>query len=226
MITKEKIKNLCKLYSDEGYQEIRQLLLEHIKINPADIEVRLKFIKHIYSTELDDPLNVVDYINDILNYDPNNIQALLFLAYIQRFDLTEMDEKLIHQLKNYKCDDNEIMAMIAIAISWYYELAKQVNEQEKWLKQSLKYCSKIVRNYYELIVLYIEQNKVDQARELIPFALNNITHIFKKNYWDDEYLSDSTNIDEFFNIRYKMIHEGEDFVDRLLSWKNDESMSL
>ena len=119
-----------------------------------------------------------------------------------------------------------IMAMIAIAISWYYELAKQVNEQEKWLKQSLKYCSKIVRNYYELIVLYIEQNKVDQARELIPFALNNITHIFKKNYWDDEYLSDSTNIDEFFNIRYKMIHEGEDFVDRLLSWKNDESMSL
>ena len=105
LLTKEKIKNLCKLYSDEGYQEIRQLLLEHIKINPADIEVRLKFIKHIYSTELDDPLNVVDYINDILNYDPNNIQALLFLAYIQRFDLTEMDEKLIHQLKNYKCDD-------------------------------------------------------------------------------------------------------------------------
>jgi hypothetical protein len=215
------IKELCKQNIDENYNMIKELLLDHIKKEPLDIDVRLKLIKHTYSTQPGEIDEVLLYINDLLMHDQQNIYALLYMAYIQRYDIGEMDYRLIEKLMSSLGNDKEINAMISLAISWYYELKKQYTEQESWLKKSIHYSSTIVRNYYELILFYFEQNKLQQAKALIPFAVNNIQHVFDPaNYMDDLYLQDSTDVEEFFNVRYKQIHVWKFFKDDLLSMQN------
>ena len=117
--------------------------------------------------------------------------------------------------------------MVAIAISWYcdymYLMTKQKEfliGQEEWLKKSIQYCNAIVRNYWELIIFYFYHGRDKEAKELIPFALNNITHVFNNNPYEDEFLQDSMNIEEFFNVRYKKTHVESEFVEELKSWQS------
>lgn len=214
-----KILDFCKQNNVEANKEIEKILLDYILLNPLESDVCLKLIKHIYTTRPVDTLDIIDYINEILQLDPNNIYALLFLAYIQYHDIGIMDETLIEKMATYETNDLEIKGMIAIAISWHYSLKQDVVEQEQWLKKSIELAPHLVLNYYELMLLYFYNGQKEKFQQLIPFALKNVAYVFKDN---DDFLVDTTDVEEFFNIYYKKIHVSKKFIEDLNTWKTGQ----
>jgi len=224
---KLKIKELCKTAEGEAesYQEIEQLLRDHLANYPTDSAAHLSLCCHIYQTRRIDTLDIIDCVTDLLKYEPDNIYALLFIAFVQRYEIAKIDNALFDKLIEYKTQNREVMAMIAIAISWYYELKvfrskEYEKDQEQWLKKSIEYCPDIVLNYYELLLFYFYKGQLDEYRELIPFALKNIIHVFNENRWEDDLFLDSTDFEGFLNRRYRYTHVFRNFVDDLESWQD------
>src|SRR5438445_11665057 len=83
----KKVCNLNEIYiesvSEETLLEMESILINFLQIYPKDIDMWLRLIMVEFTPPLEDYDRIENYITMILDYDKNNITALLILAYAQ-----------------------------------------------------------------------------------------------------------------------------------------------
>ncbi len=189
--------------ANKKFEEAQQILFNYLKEYPKDTEAWLLLIMIETNPPLEDPFEIIKYANHILSYDPVNIYALLFLDFAQDVFLGGIQEDTYYHLSLAQTSDNEIMSMIELAKSHYFDQKNEIINYEKILVKSIEYCSSHVKNLSELGVFYLNQGKIEQGKELICKALKNVKSVryFSEPYKPKEH--DATSMNEFFDYYYK-----------------------
>ncbi len=198
----EKIKDLTKVYYKmpigEGdvspLEEIKNLINKYLEKHPQDTDMRLRLVILEYSYH-EDPELLGKYLNDIFEYDPNNIYATLILADVESFFWGAITDSLFEKLSNLSSKDPEVMSMIELAKAWYYEEKGNDELYEKHLINSIKYYDKHVKNYKSLANFYAEKGEKSKAKKFAQKAINNIKEVFTQG----SPITDITNVEDFFN---------------------------
>lgn len=189
--------------ANKKFEEAQQVLFDYLKNHPKDTDSWLLLIMIETNPPLEDPFEIVKYANHILAYDPTNIYALLFLDFAQDVFLGGIQEDTYHRLCLAQSSDFEERSMIELAKANYFSQKNDVANYEKTLKKSIEYCSSHVKNLSDLGVLYLNQGKFTQGKELICKALDNVKNIkhFSDPYKPSE--QDATDMNDFFDYYYK-----------------------
>ena len=213
----ERLRVLNKLYYDvllkfipgrnlaeEVLFQMESLLMDYLKEYPQDTEMWLKLTMIEFTSPWEDYERIEKYIGSILEYDKNNVQALLILAYAQRAYREGVSDEVFAGLQHC-CDvvaNKELLSMLYLAIAWYYDPWPSYSDEKKYelsLLQSIQCCNKYVKNYVYLAELYFKQGRGFEAKEMIYHALKNIRNVYRS----DNYVSDITDVDRFFNEYFK-----------------------
>lgn len=175
---------------------IQKTFDEYLSVHPKDTEVWLSYARCMYNLA-----EGTDYpeecLRKILEYDQNNLYAIMFLAYINAHD-SHISDQLFEQLCNLKSDDNEILSMIEYEKIWYY------NDHENYKKvlvNSVELCDKHVLNNVNLGRLYIDEGDIKKGQEFIKKGLDNV-----KLVYTDDTVYDELSVEEYFNEGIKGIH--------------------
>jgi len=163
----EEIKNLTKKYYEKPVDErdvyipekIKNLIDKYLASNPEDTDIRLRLVMLEYTPGWEDPELLSKYLNEIFEYDPDNIYATLILAITQDIFWGEITDKVFEKLNNLSSEDPEILSMIELAKAWYYQCKNNNELSEKHLLNSIRYYNKHVKNYKSLAYLYTKQGK-------------------------------------------------------------------
>ena len=156
--------------------EIENLFELYLKENPRDSEVWLQFARF----ELDffqDDYKAQDLLLEVLAYEPNNAYAVLLLAYLAFTISNYYEEESLKLLDQLQTNDKEILSMIEYAKALYY-LKIDYKRYAEYLQKSVEYYDKHVWNNFCLGLIYLEQNKKDEAKELIEKAYDNVQLIY------------------------------------------------
>lgn len=186
--------------SEKVLERMELLLVDYLEEYPQDTNMWLKLIM----LEFTPPWEVYDriekYITIVLNYDKNNIQSLLILAYAQYIYRGEISEDVFLRLQNSLniTTDKELLSMTYLAMAWYYSSKDEI-EYKICLLQSIFYCNKHVKNYVRLGELYIKNGNYNEAAKMIYHAIENVSNVCKNN----NNVSDLTDIDSFFDEFFK-----------------------
>lgn len=197
----ERIKGIY--LTDSNYYDLKMLeaeavLKEQLCRDPLDIDLLLGlaitedgyfsagYEKHIAT------------LQKILNLEPDNVTALLILAYMSYHKNKRIDESLFKKLITIKTNDPEINAMRLYVASWFYA-GKDAKKQEELLRQSIGAYPYHVRNYFELATLCEKQNKVEEAKIFNEKAMNNIVKVYSFL----EYTEKLADIENFLNRAIK-----------------------
>ena len=200
----EQAKIIAREDTSEKLEEAQQLLLRYLTDNPKDTEAWLLLIRIECNPPLYYPDLIIQYSNKILEYEPNNALAVLFIAYAEYYLLGGISADTYSKLNHAKSDDVELMAMIEIAKSRYFEQIKDIDNFEKALKKSIEYSDKQTLNFYSLGILYLNKGRIEEGRKLIEKGLKNVKRIFPvaSNDFSDNEIYDPTNFDALFNEFY------------------------
>jgi len=195
--------------SEKVLEQMESLLMDYLKDHPQDTEIWLKLAMVEFTPPWEDYDRIEKYINSILEYDKNNAQSLLVLAYAQRVYRGDISDDLFIRLQRC-CDiitDRELLSMLYLAIAWYYSWHSLRDEKkhELSLLQSIDYCSKHVHNYKLLGRLYLKTGREAEGKKMIQHALANIRKVYKEDN-DDDSVYDITDITTFFNDYYRGTH--------------------
>jgi len=206
----EKIKDLTKIYYKAPIGErdiyslevIKNLIDEYLAKNPEDADVRLRLVILIFIPPLEDPELLVKYLNEVLKYDPDNIYAVLILAYTEEIFWGGITDSVFSKLNNLSSKNSEIVSMIELAKSWYYQRKGNNELYEKHLLNSISYCDKHVSNYTELASFYAKKGEKDKAKKFAKKAIDNVKVIYDEN----SSITDVTDIEKFINEYIKGTH--------------------
>jgi len=215
----EKIKDLTKAYYKmpigeqdiAPLEEIKNLINEYLKKHPQDTDIRIRLVMLEYTPPWEDPEQLGKYLNDIFEYDPNNIYATLILADVENFFWGAITDSLFEKLNNLSSKDPEMMSMIELAKAWYYEEKGNDELYEKHLLNSIKYYDKHVKNYKSLANFYAEKGEKTKAKKFAQKAINNIKEIFTQG----SSITDVTDVERFFNWFFKGTRTTKDNLDNL-----------
>jgi hypothetical protein len=193
-------KNPARGSSEKVLEQMESLLMDYLKDYPQDTDMWLKLTMVEFTPPWEDYDRIKKYIAAILEYDKNNIQALLVLAYAQYIYRGEVFEDLFIRLQRV-CNlttDKELLSMIYSAIAWHYSSysVRDEKQYELSLLKSVYYCSEHVDNYRLLGRLYLEAGREVEGRKMIQHALANVRKVYEINK-DSVY--DITDINRFFN---------------------------
>ena len=198
--------------SEKVLEQMESLLMDYLKDYPQDTDIWLKLTMVEFTPPWEDYDRIEKYITTLLEYDENNVEGLLVLAYAQYIYRGEVTEDLFIRLQNV-CNittDKELLSMIYLAIAWYHS-SRNKKEYELLLLKSIYYCSEHVDNYKLLGLLYLEIGREIEGKKMIQCALANIRKIYGENYSS----FDITDINEFFYEFFKGTH---------ITWPNLESI--
>lgn len=186
--------------SEKVLEQMESLLMNYLKDNPQDTDMWLKLAMLEFTPPWEDYDRIEKYINSILKYDENNVQALLVLANTQCALRGDVSDDLFVRLQRC-CDivtDRELLSMLYSAIAWYYSWYSLRDEKkyELSLLRSIDYCSAHVTNYKYLGILYLETDREAEGKKMIQYALANVRKIYEIN---KDFVYDITDLNRFFN---------------------------
>lgn len=189
-------KSYNKNRSEELLFEMESLLTEYLKQNPHDTDCWLKLAMVEFMPRLEDYDRIKPCLEHILEYDKQNIDALLILAYTELILRNQFPLDLFKKLESLQTEDQDKKAMIELAKAWFYELKKDNKMYEKALVKSIQYGRTFVSNYVKLGRLYLQQGRTTEGKELIRQGINNIKNT---NQGEVEDITDTKNFfDEFY----------------------------
>lgn len=183
-------------YSMETFVSMQKTFDAYLNNHPKDTEIWLSYALCMYKLA-----EGSDYpeecLRKILEYDKNNIQAIMLLTYINAHD-SHISDQLFEQLCSLKTNDKEIPSMIEYEKIWYYP---DDENYEKVLTKSVELCDKHVWNLVNLGRLYISKGEIKKGQELILKGLDNVQLVY-----DDNTDYDELSVEEYFNEGIKGIH--------------------
>jgi len=194
--------------SEQVLEQMESLLMNYLKDHPQDTDMWLKLTMVEFTPPWEDYDRIEKYINSILKYDENNVQALLVLANTQCALRGEITEDLFIRLQNV-CNvttNKELLSMIYLAIAWYCYSWPSYRDEKKYelsLLKSIQYCSEYVKNYARLGELYLKTGRDIEGKKMIHCALANVRKIYGS---DDDSVYDITDVTSFFDEYYKGTH--------------------
>lgn len=215
MIIREKLISLFYLnnYNDnrKKAEEYRLLFKEYLSENLHDTEIWVKFALLLYLAPLHEDLKAQKCLETVLQYEPNNIQVKLFLAYVIEH-YSYINEDLFRMLNTIESPDKALMSIVEYSKSTYYYLTKKdFKGYEQCLNYSIELCGDYVSNYIELGQFYLKRGYIAKGHELMKKGVNNIKYIY-----DGTRPHDILDIEEFFNERFKRIHLSQDNYEIIL----------
>ena len=99
--------------SEKVLEQMESLLMAYLEKHPQDTEMWLKLTMVEFTPPFGDYERIEKYIMKILEYDQNNAQGLLVLAYAQRVYRGDVNDDLFVRLQHC-CDmvmDKELLSM-------------------------------------------------------------------------------------------------------------------
>lgn len=201
----EQAKIIARYDTEEKYEESQQLLLEYLKSNLYDTDAWLLVATIECNPPLEDPIRIIHCAGHILAYDPINAYALLFLVFGYRLLGRDDSEIVYTSLCQAEHSDPEVMAMIEVAKATYFQYTNLV-EYEKVLKRSITYSANQQENLTMLGMLYLEQGKTVEGKDLIRKAIQNVKTVGGED--------DPTDMNCLFDYYFKGT--------RLTQWRYDE----
>jgi len=218
----EEIHQVSKLYlegpSENLLLQIESILLDYLKQNYQDTDIWLRFIVLEFTPPWGDYDKIEGYVNNILQYDTYNVNALLLLAYAQVVYLGGITQELVNLLMHTHSSDKEILAMIDLAKAWYYEKIDE-KKYEKFLLDSVNHSQNHVYNLFSLGELYAKKGQKAEGIMLMDKAINNIN----KQHQDNLEFYDITSISDFLSEHFKGNTMTVQNMNYLLSIRNDLS---
>lgn len=182
--------------------EMENLIDEYLKDNPCDADMLIKLALTVDTPPLADYIKAIECLKKALKCEPDNVTALLVLAYTEFMNLGEMDEDVFQQLCAVQDLDPEIMSMVEYVKSWHYERNKNFGNYEKSLLKSIELWDKHANNYKYLGLYYIDSGNISEGKKLLRKALENITYVYPmKNSTREIY-----DVNEFLDEGIKGIH--------------------
>ena len=183
-------------YDMTTFNNIQRIFDEYLHIHSKDTEIWLSYALCMYKLAegSDYP---EEYLRKILEYDQNNLYAVMLLAYVNAHD-SHINDQLFKKLCSLKSNNNEILSMIEYEKIWYYT---DKENYKKVLINSVKLCDKHVWNHVNLGRLYISEGEIKKGQELILKGLKNVQLVY-----DDNTVYDELSVEEYFNETIKGIH--------------------
>src|SRR5436190_12343813 len=89
--------------SEKVLEQMELLLMNYLKDHPQDTDMWLKLTMVEFTPPWEDYERIEKYITTILEYDENNVQSLLVLAYAQRAYREDVTDDLFLHLQ--RCCD-------------------------------------------------------------------------------------------------------------------------
>lgn len=198
-----------------AYKELKALEREIIIRNkliqdPLNIDLLLRLsIIEIMKFSSDYEERIIS-LEKILALDPDNIYALLILAYVMYYRKKSVEESLFQKLIAIKTSDPELNSLLLYAASWFYE-GKDDKKQEELLRESIAAFGGHSKHYAELAHLCFKQNKIDEAKSLMKQSLNNVAKVFSRQA-EADFTSD---VEFFINQALKGIYRSRSSFDSL-----------
>ena len=219
----KEVNKLVKTRNSDDIDKAEMLLENYLKENPKDIEMWIRFCVFELQPPLCDGERGLKYIYKVLEMDPNNFEAVMLMACIDRF-LASANSVII-KLSQIRTDDPEKLSMIEYAKAWSYERIEEDNykaihgnldgfykspenykQTEEALKKSINLYPCHVYSYKHLARIYNRCNKKASAAKLIKKAIKNVKVIYKEGEGLD---GDWTCPQEYFNELVKGTHISE-----------------
>ena len=182
---------------NDNFEQVETILLEHLKTHAKDTDAWLLLTRIECNAPLYDYDRIAHYIGHVLSYDPTNAYALLFLAYADYYLHGQIDADTYTRLCLAKNDNSEIMAMIEVAKARYFESFNEKKYQEA-LEKSVHYSLKQRINCSNLGILYFNQGKIQEGKDLIQQALKNVKEVFPSDNVTYDPTSIEGLLDEFY----------------------------
>jgi len=204
-LLEKEIKYIREKKVDSKYIDFFEERVElYLKENPEDEDMWLKYALFEAEMPLKDTQKAVNILRKLINYNPNNIKAMLIMADLMNLELGGVDNELLEKLINAKSSNKEEAAMLALTISLFYsKKADEVNE-EKWLKKSILLDQKLSCSFTRLGELYFRQGNKKRGRQYIKIGLDNI--LLQPHDHLDE-------IDEYINEFVKGINSTSEYIE-------------
>lgn len=194
---------LDRLEKEENYDELYNIVEKELQIGSHTSDVWIKLAIAIITVPIVDYEKSMACSEKALAIEHNNPIALIVLAHVYEYQMSGIDDMLLHQIKNLNTGSNEINSMLKYVASWSYSDGKKDDPdiEEKLLKESIRLWDKHVWNYMKLVRLYQRQGRYLEINNLIYKALSNITKIY-----DGITHPNVTDIDEYINEHIKGIY--------------------
>lgn len=180
------------------FEEIEKILLSQLEndSNNKDLLMKLAMVRLQFPFE--DEISAIEYLNKIINIDNYNFEAIIIKLYSQNHLFAEMDEDL-DKIMSYDWGDAYKTSIVYYIYSWKFDSIYHMNEYKRkkeieWLEKSIEVYPYLVKPYIKLARLYVEKNRLDEARKCY---LNAISHVKSLEYTDEDAISSQAFIDEY-----------------------------
>ena len=188
---------LNELINKKNFHQAEIIIENILKNEPQNTELWLIYAKMELTIPLVDFIKSMECLNQILEYDKTNFEAILLLCCIKHFWLGGVDDELMAKLDSIKTNDKEKLSMIEYVKSWYYDIKEDNKMYEQVLLKSIELFSGHVFNYKALGQFYIKHGRIKEGKELIKLALKNVQFIYSK---DSDFANyDHINLNQYFN---------------------------
>lgn len=136
--------------------------------------------------------------------------SLLIMAY------PKIDGPLYGVLMKYPAEDDcsDLRSAIELVKARYLKERGDISRYESALLKSIEYGDYQVNNNAMLGKLYLEQGRIDEGKQLIKRALDNVKLIYTD---ENKTLFDKYDIDEFLNVHYRGIYITQEKYNELSS---------
>ncbi len=198
-------------YNADVLEDMVAVLKPYLEENPYDTEMWMNLALTEYCVPIADYGAVIDSLNWILTYEPNNIKVLLMLAYVHEH-YYKVQKDLQDKLVLAYAANGEERAMLLYVQNWYYRDQGDSEIVEELLKKSIAAFPDFVLPHVELAELYKKTGDSVAAFDHLRNALANIKQVFTYPRFCD--LLDSEKfIDELIkgivitDINYQSIQE-------------------
>jgi tetratricopeptide (TPR) repeat protein len=168
-----------KLDDSEKIEKGDSILAGALKQDPTNTQLWILRALLALEVPVVDYIRSLEYIRNILGYDPNHTIAWILLAYIQETH-EELHEDVKDSLVNLldKEKNPEKRSLLNLAIAWYY-FSKDFPTCEQYLLQAIRHFPGYPAHYRWLQSLYIYHRKnLGKIRELAENAVKHIEIIY------------------------------------------------
>ncbi len=164
-------------YNADVLEDMVAVLKPYLEENPYDTEMWMNLALTEYCVPIADYGAVIDSLNWILTYEPNNIKVLLMLTYVQEHEC-RVSKDVQNRLVSPIPANSEEMAMLLYVQTWYHRDQGDTGIVEKLLKQSIEACPDFVWPHVKLGELYKKIGDLPAATDHLRHSLANVQEVF------------------------------------------------
>ncbi|MCG7336723.1 hypothetical protein MHZ95_15760 [Sporosarcina sp. ACRSM] len=175
-----------------------KILTEKLDIETTNTELYFQLAVVVLEEPEVDFIQSIECTEKILTYDKTNIEAAIFLSWLQYFNRGYVNSSTLMVLDNLLTNvemDSLSTSLIYLAKSWSYGIDEE--QYHTFLKKSVESNGTYVDNCLELANFYRNKGESDKEKSLIRKAFKNIEKIYR--------------VDESFDIAVVEPYLGDDF---------------